>query len=828
VSKQLYTHMVNNVVFGASLHDAWAVYKLRNTSYPGLTVDRKIELKDHLEGFAYRAAADFQMLRVCREWSVEQYLAGALATMDSRRGHPELWHAYLEQHRHILEGNSTARSETYLAVRLRDANISLADSLGRGLSGGLTSLVRELATYLQLNDPRSLGAEQLHNLMRIESRTFERIWGYLDCERCSTNDLQWLVRRAYTRGLGEPLLDEQWLPPAIDFPDSDGTERYVARRAEMLRLHDSLVDTTDPRRLLVHSELGDSYQAVLAVGTLPETAVFPGSEAELMFAPIEGLEFPIDMTFTANWIPNRSAIKTAHRKKVDADNQFTEESHGYHGPSPTSEERPQVARELEAHLTTTDRPPMLRGAITVAVGAADPETLEERIERIRSEFGRIRLYRAPARQYDLFCSTLPCQSFPVEDYREHLTVEQFAAMVPTAANRGGSEAGPYLGHTLTGSRQPILFDLSEASQSSLPPTVLALATLGAGKTMFAQKVGYEAFLCGSRVVDIDPKGDHNLKDLPGVNPEVHEEIEIGADPQYRGLLDPLRISPPELMFDLTVSWLTDLLPSREDDRILAVQEAVKQVIADHQASGRQVSCWDVISVLEGGEDEAALSAARALRIHVDQGFAQLGFAPPDTPAQPAGQKQMVTLRVRNLRPPRATDRQEMTQEELISLAVLRLLAVFAMQVMGGDRRQHKVLIVDEAWFMLQNATVGARLLEQLVKWGRSENATVILVTHMVGDAQELANLIGAVFVFGLKTEEEAGKALTLLGLDPEDAAMRQRLLKFREGRCIMRDYEGNVVQMQVHIVNPGMLQTLDTTPRREQQPDEVESVGHAA
>jgi hypothetical protein len=26
------------------------------------------------------------------EWSVEQYLAGALATMDSRRGHPELWH----------------------------------------------------------------------------------------------------------------------------------------------------------------------------------------------------------------------------------------------------------------------------------------------------------------------------------------------------------------------------------------------------------------------------------------------------------------------------------------------------------------------------------------------------------------------------------------------------------------------------------------------------------------------------------------------------------------------------------------------------------------
>jgi hypothetical protein len=282
------------------------------------------------------------------------------------------------------------------------------------------------------------------------------------------------------------------------------------------------------------------------------------------------------------------------------------------------------------------------------------------------------------------------------------------------------------------------------------------------------------------------------------------------------------------MFDLTVSWLTDLLPSREDDRILAVQEAVKQVIADHQVSGRPVSCWDVINVLEASEDEAAHSAARALRIHVDQGFAQLGFAPPDTPMPPAGQKQMITLRVRNLRLPRATERQEMTQEELISLAVLRLLAVFAMQVMGGDRKQHKVLIVDEAMFMLQNATVGARLLEQLVKWGRSENATVILVTHMVGDAEELANLIGAIFVFGLKTEEEAGKALMLLGLDPEDTAMRQRLLKFRAGRCIMRDYEGNVVQLQVHIANPGMLQTLDTTPHRESEGDDRGIVGQAA
>jgi AAA-like domain len=829
VSRPLYTHMVNNVVFGATLHDAWAVYKMRNCSYPGLTLNRKIDVKDHLEGFAYRVSADFQVLRVSREWSVEQYLAGALRTMDSRRGHPELWRGYLEQHQHVLEGNNTARPESYLAVRLRDANINLADSLSRSISEGWKSVVRELAAYLQLSDPKSLSAEQLHNLMRVESRTFERIWGYVDCERCSTNDLQWLVRRAYTRGLGEPLVEEQWAPQAIEFPDGDGPDRYTASRAEMLRLHDSLIDTTNPRRLLVRSEMGDSYQAVLAIGTLPETTVFPGGEAELMFAPLEGLEFPVDMTFTASWIPNKSALKTAHRKKVDADNQYEEETHGHHGPSPDSEERPQTARELEAHLTTNDRPPMLRGAITVTVAAPNPEVLEERVERVRSEFGRIRLYRAPARQYELFCSTLPCQPFPVEDYREHLTIEQFAAMVPHAANRAGSEVGPYLGHTLTGSRQPILLDLSEASQSSRPPTVLALATLGGGKSVFAQKVAYEAFLCGSRVVDLDPKGDHNLSHLPGVSAEFHEEIEIGTDPKYRGLLDPLRISPPDMMFDVTVSWLTDLLPSRKDDRVVAIQEAVKRVIAEHQRTSREISCCNVIDLLADSEDEAARGAARALRVHVDQGLAQLGFAPLEgTPAMHVGHKQMMTLRVRNLRPPRATERQEMTQEELVSLALLRLLAVFAMQVMSGNHQQHKVLLVEEAWFVQQETIVGVRLIEQLVRWGRSENATVIIVTHKVTDTKEFQNMIGAFYCFGLETDEEARNALMLLGLDPDDTAMRQQLLKYRRGRCIMRDYEGNIVQMQVHLANPGMLQILDTTPRREPEHPDDDTLDEAA
>jgi len=56
--------------------------------------------------------------------------------------------------------------------------------------------------------------------------------------------------------------------------------------------------------------------------------------------------------------------------------------------------------------------------------------------------------------------------------------------------------------------------------------------------------------------------------------------------------------------------------------------------------------------------------------------------------------------------------------------------------------------------------------------------------------ETLENLIGATFVFGLRSEREAERALTLLGLDPDDRALRDRLLGFDAGRCLMRDHRG--------------------------------------
>jgi hypothetical protein len=66
--------------------------------------------------------------------------------------------------------------------------------------------------------------------------------------------------------------------------------------------------------------------------------------------------------------------------------------------------------------------------------------------------------------------------------------------------------------------------------------------------------------------------------------------------------------------------------------------------------------------------------------------------------------------------------------------------------------------------------------------------------------------------FGVETDAEAARVLNLLGLDGDDLAMRARLRGFRQGRCLLRDYEGRVGAVQIDLADDALLAALDTTP----------------
>jgi len=148
--------------------------------------------------------------------------------------------------------------------------------------------------------------------------------------------------------------------------------------------------------------------------------------------------------------------------------------------------------------------------------------------------------------------------------------------------------------------------------------------------------------------------------------------------------------------------------------------------------------------------------------------------------------------------------------------VVRLIAMFAMHLMAAERDRLKIFSFDEGWRLLEDP-VGRMLLATLQRMGRSELAVPIISTQLVTDStgssrESLENLIGATFVFGMRSEAEAGRALALLGLDPDDRRLRQRLLDLESGRCLFRDHRGRVEAIQVDVVVPRLLRELSTTP----------------
>jgi hypothetical protein len=144
-----------------------------------------------------------------------------------------------------------------------------------------------------------------------------------------------------------------------------------------------------------------------------------------------------------------------------------------------------------------------------------------------------------------------------------------------------------------------------------------------------------------------------------------------------------------------------------------------------------------------------------------------------------------------------------------------LVAAYALKLISGDRSRHKVVGLDEIWFLLASPQ-GRQVINRLVRLGRAFNATLLLGTHRIGDLGDLSDLIGVVFVFGQDSDDAARAALRFIGLDPTRELIGL-VREFRAGRCLMRDLNGRVGEVQIDLVYPHLLQALQTTPGQPQR-----------
>jgi hypothetical protein len=801
-----------NCVFAEDLTDCWAAFAVEVSSYAWLGHDGKHSRFLDLVGALEAVEADFQILRVSGCWDIGGYASELRGVSPGATdGHEQALAHYLEGHEQHLTSAFAAQPKVFLLVSLRDPDRDVASYVSLVAAQRPSDWWAEIQRAFSVGSKRVLAASELERVRVRADQIHARLADFLTLRQARGVELQWLVRRVFCRGLGEPEVDGLHSPRALVF-ERNGEAVLAPLEADVMRWADSHVEHCG-RMLRVESELGTSWQAQLVLGAVPERVQFPGPRAELMFAPPESLPFALDISLTARYLPNELALRLARRRIQDADQIMRAESVGEQGVSDLGYERTQEARDLLSYLQASSRPPLLRATIALAVAAGSETELEQRVQLCRRAYGEVRLHRPLGDQLRLFLQHLPAQRTTVAGFDDTLTAEQVAAMMPIATHAVGSDTGYYLGHTLSGSRRPVRFNLREGSDRDRNATILSIGALGSGKTTLAQKLQYEGFLGGARIVDCDPKGDHRFHLLEDVAPHV-EHVVLRADPALRGMLDPLRVAPAHLRQDAAVSFLRDLLPLRAEP---AWETAIVAAVDSVLARAVEPTCLEVVRALGEGSEVAAQVGA-TLDIYARSGLTQLGFADGGVALPPVGFKQVTYLSIRDLPgPPPGSRRSEYSQAERVGEQVVRLIAMLALQMLGAERDRLKLFSFDEGWRLLGDP-VGRMLLSSLQRMGRSELAVPIISTQLVTDAligerESLESLIGATFVFGVRSQTEAGRALGLLGLDPDDRSMRDTLLSMEAGRCLFRDHRGRIEAIQVDVVLPRLLKAFSTTPR---------------
>jgi hypothetical protein len=796
-----------NVCLGSDQeHDAWALFVAQPHSFGGLAAEDKRERFGRLVGALEAIEADVQILRLSRPVDIDCYGHEVLA-------HPSPHGAsrdrLVAEHRDRLSALGSRTPWIALAVRLVAARSDVAAfaCTPRSRPREWRDALRDAVAW---REPHALSVARLEALRTRADEMHAHLAEYLDVHPARTVEVQWLVRRAFCRALGEPEVDGLHEPQALVF-ERNGQAMLAPLEADVLRWCEGYIEHRG-RLLHIESERGASWQAHLVVGALPEYGTFPSARLALLSAIPDSLPFAVDLTLNARYLPNGLATRLVRRRIQDADQILRAEGEGDQGATDQGYERTQAARDLLSYLQSASRPPLLRASLAVAVAASDPEELERRVAACRRAFGEIALHRPLGEQLELFCQHMPGQPSRARGYDDTMTVEQVAAMMPTAGHPVGTASGPYLGHALTASRDPVRFDVREGSRTDRPTTVLSVGSLGTGKSVLVQALLYHAFLAGARIVDVDPRGDHHFHLLDDVAPHA-QTISLRPDPALRGLLDPLRIAPEHLRHDAAVSFLSDLLPARADASwMTAIVRAVDAVARTSTAP----TCGEVIRALDQG-DAVDEQVAKTLTVYARSGLTQLGFAGPDARLPQIGAHQVTYIPLRDLPSPQpGTARAEYSQGERVAEQIVRLLALFAMQLLATERDRLKVFAFDEGWRLLSDPA-GRLLLAGLQRMGRAELAVPIIATQLVadaiGDRDGLDNLVGATFAFGVRSETEAVRALALLGLDPDDHRLRRTLLELRPGQCLMRDHEGRIEAVQIDLAAPRLLAALSTTPR---------------
>lgn len=379
----------------------------------------------------------------------------------------------------------------------------------------------------------------------------------------------------------------------------------------------------------------------------------------------------------------------------------------------------------------------------------------------------------------------------------------------------------YIGDTTQGISSAVFHDPNFSSFNNRSSVSMITGAPGSGKTFLAMTLCAQAAVAGKMTVVIDPKADFiALKNLEGDLGKVRV-LELSEDSR-QGIIDPFVICGEDktegvILAKEIIKIFTNItdLPFEVIDPIL--EDVSVQDNANLNSVVDKLLGFDREN--NPVQSERVRNIGMMLRTISKMPLARLAFANPyNVPERVSLKEGLTILTMLDLRLPEADQpKEEYSEPNRLSSGLMFLVTDYVHKVMKAKTEGlPKVLIIDEAWAVLQNQA-GASVVRSVSRMGRSLNMAMVLITQNAGHVSGfgIENTITTYFAFSTNGQE--GNRITeMMGLrDPEEDEPRdfsRMMSDLNNGECLMRDWRQRYATVQISSYKKDWATAFKTNP----------------
>ncbi|SFX41890.1 Archaeal DNA helicase HerA or a related bacterial ATPase, contains HAS-barrel and ATPase domains [Thermoactinomyces sp. DSM 45891] len=800
-----------NLIFGID-GTVSAYYELQPFNYDFRSVDEQLDLLGNLETLYWNIQADTHALVVPEFHSLEEHRSELYSQLSPDLGKEGA--GFIEASMDHLSGKGVHSHRFYLGIKLKESQVKNGSILA-----DLAYVWKDFKRYLLARSGTEIPEifeEEIQTYRTQEELFYSRINSCFRVRRVATEDFEWLIRRSFYRGIARTPKRKNWKPEAT--PVHIQGKKALRPGRDVLTLAEGSFTAIAGRRLeveqFVQGVSRKGYMAFLTISHIPDKAPFPGIE---WLYQLQKLSFPVEASVRTETIEYSKALAQVQNKKKELK---AEDEHASESGEDTSFHilnSRQEALELENNLRT-DKFPLLTTSIVLCVSATTIEELHMRIQLIKDLYSdmMVQIEVPYGDQWRAFNEFLPGSKRYITDYIHHMDPTAVAAGMFGATRQLGDGLGHFIGMS---QNLPVFFQHDRGPKDPRLSTTASAAfigSLGAGKSLGANLLAYQALLNGSKVLIFDPKDERGYwpELLPELKP-ISRVVTLRASMEDRGKLDPLSgaHNPTELTASAeTAKRILQFLSRAADGtyEAISIGKAVDYVVQNDP----KPSMTAVLEALIESNKLAPEKRQESLGEMVDvlqylatSGQGQLLFGDGSQEAIDLS-KPLTILQIEDLQLPEESQ----TDFGRMGIALLMAISDFSRRFSHQTGDGFKLVLFDESW-RLAKVREGRAILEELVRTGRSKNAAIYLISQNAKDllGEEIRSNLGCRFVFRCRDQREAEAACDILGIEANEYNV-ERIRNLPTGMCLLSDLEKCVNELEIQIVEERIFHAFDTRP----------------